>query len=234
MRGILTAGLRELGLNYTEAAVAGFEKYADHLSLRNEVMNLTAITDRDDIARLHFLDCAALLSQYSFPQNCKVIDVGTGAGFPGVPLKLLRPDINLTLLDSQRKRIGFLEELCAMLELPEVSCIWARAEEAALQLGAGFDVAVSRAVAQLNILCELCLPFVRTGGVFIAMKGPDCSEEVAAAKKAIRLLGGSDPEIKRTTIPGTDIVHSAVIIEKKQPTSRGYPRPFGKIKKSPL
>lgn len=234
MRQILTEGLTELHLPFSEQTLTAFEKYAGHLSLRNSVMNLTAIKGDGDIARLHFLDCAALLSLWDFPEKGAVIDVGTGAGFPGVPLKLLRGDLCLTLLDSQQKRVGFLEEVCEMLGLEDTKCVWARAEEAAADMGGSYDAAVSRAVARLNVLCELCMPFLHVGGVFIAMKGPDCSGELEEAERAIKILGGEKPVFKTYTVPGTDITHSAVIIRKVRPTPPAYPRAFGKIKNSPL
>ena len=234
MRRILANGLQKLDIPFSEANLDDFERYAEYLEEKNSVMNLTAITGKEDVARLHFLDSAALLSLCDFPQNASVIDIGTGAGFPGIPLKLLRPDIELTLLDSQQKRVGFLEDVNSLLELDGVSCVWSRAEDAAPNIGGSFDVAVSRAVARLSILCELCLPFVHVGGVFIAMKGPDCSEELAEARNAIKQLGGGKAEIRKYEIPDSGITHSAVIVEKKRPTPPAYPRPFGKIKKSPL
>lgn len=234
MRRILANGLQKLDIPFSESTLDGFEGYAKYLEEKNSVMNLTAITGKEDVANLHFLDSAALLSIYDFPQKASVVDIGTGAGFPGIPLKLLRPDIELTLLDSQQKRIGFLEEVTELLGLDGVSCVWSRAEEAAPHMGGSFDVAVSRAVAKLSILCELCLPFVHVGGVFIAMKGPDCSEELEQAQNAIKILGGGKAEIKHYEIPGSGITHSAVIIEKRRPTPAAYPRSFGKIKKNPL
>lgn len=230
MRQILTEGFSELGLSLSEESLSRFQQYYSFLTERGRVMNLTAISGEEATARLHFLDCAALLSQYNFA-GASVIDVGSGAGFPGIPLKLAQPDISLTLLDSQQKRVGFLRETCALLGLDDVSCTAGRAEDAARENRGCFDIAVSRAVARLNILCELCLPFVRIGGAFIAMKGPDCEAE---AIKAAALLGGGRSELKQYTIPGTDIVHSAVIIHKLAPTPPQYPRQFGIIKKKPL
>lgn len=233
MQQILKDGFEALGLPFTEEMSERFQKYYEHLTEKNSVMNLTAITGEDDTARLHFLDCAALCSVYDFA-GASVIDVGTGAGFPGLPLKIVEPTISLALLDSHKKRMAFLEETCRMLKLKDVNCISERAEETTSDIGGSFDIAVSRAVARLNILCELCLPFVHVGGVFIAMKGPDCAQELAEASKAISILGGKAQEIKKYTIPGTDIVHSVVIIEKIKPTPSEYPRQFGKIKKAPL
>ncbi|MBP8639907.1 MAG: 16S rRNA (guanine(527)-N(7))-methyltransferase RsmG [Oscillospiraceae bacterium] len=233
MQQILKNGFGTLRLPFTDEMSERFQKYYDCLTEKNAVMNLTAITGMEDTARLHFLDCVALCSIYDF-SGASIIDVGTGAGFPGLPLKIAVPDISLTLLDSHKKRVAFLEESCRMLKLTDVTCISQRAEETASDIGGSFDIAVSRAVARLNILCELCLPFVHVGGVFIAMKGPDCSEELAEALKAISILGGNAPEIKKYTIPGTDIVHSAVIIQKIKTTPPEYPRQFGRIKKAPL
>lgn len=233
MQQILKDGFEALALPFTQEMSDRFRKYYDYLTEKNAVMNLTAITGEADTARLHFLDCAALCSVFDF-SGASVIDVGTGAGFPGIPLKIAMPDISLTLLDSHKKRMAFLDETCRRLELKDVRCISQRAEETTFDIGGSFDIAVSRAVARLNILCELCMPFVHVGGVFIAMKGPDCSEELAEASKAISILGGKSPQIVKYTIPGTDIVHSAVIIEKIKPTPTEYPRQFGRIKKAPL
>jgi 16S rRNA (guanine527-N7)-methyltransferase len=233
MEEILRAGLAELGLSADDTAMGRFQKYYDCLVARNTVMNLTAITGEEETARLHFLDCCALLGAADFSGKA-VIDVGTGAGFPGLPLKIMRPDIRLTLLDSQEKRMAFLRETCAQLSIDDVVCITARAEEAPKALRAGFGIAVSRAVARLNVLCELCLPFVGVGGVFIAMKGPDCAEEVAEAENAIGTLGGRFREIRRYTIPGTDITHAAVVIEKTADTPPAYPRRWAKLSKQPL
>ena len=233
MQQILKDGFEALGLPFTQEMSERFAKYYSYLTEQNAVMNLTAITGEEDTARLHFLDCAALCSVFDF-SGASVIDVGTGAGFPGLPLKIAVPGISLTLLDSHKKRMSFLDATCRRLELSDVRCVSERAEEVAFELGGSFDIAVSRAVARLNILCELCLPFVHVGGVFIAMKGPDCAEELLEASHAISILGGGAPEIKKYTIPGTDIVHSAVIIKKTRQTPRDYPRQFGKIKKAPL
>jgi len=233
MQQILKDGFEALGLPFTEEMSNCFLKYYDYLTEKNAVMNLTAIIGEEDTARLHFLDCAALCSVYDF-SGASVIDVGTGDGFPGLPLKIAVPDISLTLLDSHKKRMAFLEETCRNLDLENVRCISERAEDATSDIGGSFDIAVSRAVARLSILCELCMPFVHVGGVFIAMKGPDCVEELREASKAISILGGNSPQIIKYTIPGTDIIHSAVIIEKVKPTPSEYPRQFGKIKKAPL
>ena len=233
MKDILIKGFSELGLEADEKALERFEAYFEYLEEKNKVMNLTAISGREDVARLHFLDCAALLNAADFGGK-KVIDVGTGAGFPGMVLKILKPDIELTLLDSLNKRIDFLSETCEKLGLEGVSCIHARAEEAPADFRGAFDIATSRAVARLNTLCELCLPLVKVGGVFVAMKGPDCSEELQEAQNAIKLLGAELKSCESYKIPKTDIVHTAVIIQKTKPTHPKYPRKWAQIKKQPL
>ena len=230
---ILISGMADLGLDCSPDAVQKLRRYADQLTETNRVMNLTAITEEDDIARLHFLDCAALLKMADF-HGKRVIDVGTGAGFPGLVLKILCPDLELTLLDSLDKRIHFLQTVCDELSLTGVTCIHARAEEPSPELRGHFDIATARAVAGLNILSELCLPYVKRGGTFLAMKGPDCAEEVRAAKKAAALTGGQILEIRDYEIPGSGIHHAAVIVQKTGATPARYPRRWAQIKKAPL
>ena len=233
MKDILESGFAELGLNLTGEAAERYETYFEYLEEKNKVMNLTAISGREDVARLHFLDCAALLGFADFKDK-RVIDVGTGAGFPGLALKIAEPDMELTLLDSLNKRVDFLQETCEKLGLNDVRCIHARAEEAPKDFRAAFDIATSRAVARLNVLCELCLPFLKENGVFIAMKGPNCSEELLEAQNALKLLGAELEGTESYTIPGTDIAHTAVIIRKTKPTHPKYPRKWAQIKKQPL
>lgn len=233
MEKILQDGLEALGLTMDEGALARFNTYHEYLGERNKVMNLTAISGVEDTARLHFLDCAALLGAADF-SGARVVDVGSGAGFPGLPLKIIKPEIRLTLLDSQKKRVDFLTEVCQRLGFDDVACIHVRAEEAPAELRESFDIAVSRAVARLSMLCELCLPFVRPGGLFLAMKGPDFARELDEAARAIALLGGEAQDTFSYVIPGTDIRHSAAIVKKTQSTPRGYPRRFAKIQKTPL
>lgn len=230
---ILRAGFAALGLPLEEQALARYRIYADHLALINAVMNLTAIEGEDEVARLHFLDSAALLTLAPFSGK-RVIDVGTGAGFPGLALKIADPTIKLTLLDSLDKRVGFLKDCCERLTLDDVVCIHARAEEAPSDWRGSYDIAVSRAVARLNLLCELCLPLVRIGGLFIAMKGSEHADELREAEHAIRLLGGSVEAERDYRIPGTEIVHSAVLIRKTAETPKKYPRRWAQIKKQPL
>lgn len=229
----LATGFAALGVTPDSGAAVRYRIYFEHLEKMNAVMNLTAISGEEDVAHLHFLDCAALLGMADFRGRC-VIDVGTGAGFPGLALKIACPDMELTLLDSLDKRIGFLRDTCALLGFDDVRCIHARAEEAPAELHAGFDIACSRAVARLNLLCELCLPLAKKGGAFIAMKGPDCADELNAAKRAIKLLGGEVEDVKKYLVPGTDATHSAIIIRKTADTPAKYPRRWAQIKKQPL
>lgn len=233
MKDILKKGFAELGLTADDNALPRYEKYFEYLEEKNKVMNLTAISGKEDVARLHFLDCAAIL-KYTDLGGKRVIDVGTGAGFPGLALKIAQPDMRLTLLDSLNKRIDFLRETCEILAFDDVTCIHARAEEAPEDYRESFDACVSRAVSYLPQLCELCLPLVKVGGVFVAMKGPDCAEEVNEAKPAIGKLGGKVRAVETYTIPDTDIRHSVVIIEKLHPTPKKYPRKWAQIKKQPL
>lgn len=231
MRALLSQGLATLGLDASRAET--LERFSAQLLEKNQVMNLTAITSPDAVAQLHLLDSAAL-TKFVDLSGKQVVDVGTGAGFPGMPLRILKDDFDLTLLDSLGKRVNWLSEVCDELQLKRVQCVHARAEEFAAQHREEYDLAVSRAVAQLNVLSELCLPLVKVGGQFLAMKSVDTEEEITAAKSAIKALGGRIACVEDYTIPTSSIVHRVVIIEKTAPTPRAYPRAFAKIKKSPL
>lgn len=231
MRDILVKGLAQLGLS--DHAVPQLEAYASLLLEKNKVMNLTAITQPDQVATLHLLDCAALLPLSPLAGKT-VIDVGTGAGLPGMVLALLTPDARFTLLDSLGKRIDFLREVCDDMGLTHVTCVHARAEEFAGQHREQYDVAVSRAVAQLNVLCELTLPLVKVGGRFIAMKSTSSDQEIQEARSAVSQLGGRIAAVRDYDVPQTDVRHRAVIIEKVKATPRQFPRSFARIKKSPL
>ena len=230
---LISAGFAEIGLACDSAVLERYRTYFENLEETNKVMNLTAISGERDVAQLHFLDCAELLKLGDFSGK-KVIDVGTGAGFPGLAMKVACPDMELTLLDSLDKRIGFLRDTCGKLGFDDISCIHARAEEIPERFRESFDFAVSRAVARLNLLCELCLPYVRKGGAFIAMKGPELEQEIKEAYVALKTLGGSIERRVDYTIPGTDITHSAVIIRKTSDTPKKYPRRWAQIKKTPL
>ena len=231
MEVLLRRGLSELGL--PETAAAPMARYAQLLLETNQVMNLTAITDPTDVAALHFLDSAALLTLTDL-KGKTVADVGTGAGFPGLPLKIAEPSIDLTLLDAQGKRVRFLETVCAQLGLTGVACVHGRAEEFAADRRESFDIVTSRAVAALPVLCELCLPLVKVGGCFLAMKSVDSDAELDSAKHALDLLGGQVETLRDYQIPGTNVYHRLVIIKKFRKTPEKYPRAFAKIKKNPL
>ena len=231
MEHLLHEGLTTLGLS--TAGIPSLLRYADMLVEKNKVMNLTAITDPADIATLHFLDCAALLPLADWADK-SVADIGTGAGFPGMPLRILEPSIRLTLLDSLNKRIDFLKEVCEDLGLDDVNCIHGRAEEFAATHRESYDIVTSRAVANLQMLCELCLPLVKEGGYFLSMKSVDSDQELKLAYTAIKTLGGQVEQVKDYTIPGTDVSHRLIFIKKVAPTPKKYPRAFAKIKKAPL
>ena len=220
-------------LNLPVEGIPALVRYGDLLIETNKVMNLTAITEPEAVAQLHLLDSAAL-TRFVDLSGKTVVDVGTGAGFPGMPLRILKDDFDLTLLDSLGKRIAWLDEVRGTLGLKRVECVHARAEEFAAGHRESYDLAVSRAVAQLNVLCELALPLVKVGGQFLAMKSVDTEEEIAAAKGAIRTLGGKIVKVEDYTIPTSGVTHRAVVIEKVSPTPPRYPRAFAKIKKQPL
>ena len=207
--------------------------FAGRLLEKNRVMNLTAITEPKDVATLHLLDCAALLTLSDF-RGKSVVDVGTGAGFPGMVLRILEPDFDLTLLDSLGKRIDWLAETCAAMGLDRVACVHARAEEFAVQHRQQYEIATSRAVAALPLLCELALPLVKPGGCFLAMKSVDSDDEIQSARGAIGQLGGRLESIRDYAIPGTEVTHRLVVIRKVKDTPPQFPRTWAKMKKAPL
>ena len=231
MEQLLHSGLTQMGLS-TEG-IPSLIRYADLLVEKNKVMNLTAITEPGDIATLHFLDSVAMLTLADLKEK-KMADIGTGAGFPGMPLRIVEPSIRLTLLDSLNKRIDFLKEVCDDLGLSDVECIHGRAEEFAVGHRESYDIVTSRAVANLQMLSELCLPLVKVGGYFLSMKSVDSEQEVNNAKNAIKTLGGRIEKVVDYTIPGTEVQHRLIFIKKMQETPKKYPRAFAKIKKNPL
>ena len=233
LEAILSKGLNALSLPCPDDTLRRFRLFYTLLSERGQQMNLTAISGEADVARLHMLDCAAILPQVDFAGK-RVLDIGSGAGFPGLVLKLLCPSLSLTLLDSTQKRVQFQQEVCAALDLTDVTCLHLRAEEAPAEMRESYDLLVSRAVARLSILAELCMPFVAVGGSFLAMKGPAADEEVAEGKNAIRLLGGAEPAVLHYDVPGLDASRTLVVSEKRRPTPSKYPRRFAQMKKQPL
>ena len=224
-------GLPALGLD--SAAIPTLERFAQMLLQRNQVMNLTAITEPGDVAALHLLDSLELIPLAGLDSGA-VVDVGTGAGFPGLPLAVMRPRLQVTLLDSLGKRVDFLREVCEALDLTNVECVHGRAEEFAAQRREAYDWAVSRAVAALPVLCELCLPLVKVGGHFLAMKSSHTEAEVELAKRAIQILGGEIAWMRDYTIPTTEVTHRVICVEKVAETPVKYPRRFAQIKKAPL
>ena len=235
MRGLLEQGLAELGIAPPAGAVEKLMRYGQLLLEQNQVMNLTAITRPEEVATLHFLDSAALLGCAGLA-GASLVDVGTGAGFPGVVLKVLAPDLRLTLVDSLGKRLDWLETVCQALGLEGVTLHHDRAEELAQEPDwrEAFDFAAARAVADLRVLAELCLPFVRVGGSFLAMKAAGCQAEVDAAGRAVSVLGGRLLPAWHYAIPGTEVKRTVAAVEKIAPTPKGYPRRWARIRKAPL
>lgn len=237
MEALIQTGLAQLGQAQAvpQEAPALLARYGKLLAEKNKVMNLTAITDPQDVATLHMLDCAALLNCADFSGKT-LIDVGTGAGFPGLPLKILVPSLEVTLLDSLNKRVDWLNETINALGLKGAQAVHGRAEEAGREpdFRERFDFATARAVADLRLLCELCLPYVKVGGRFLAMKGTDCERELDAALPAIQILGGAVDGNFDYQIPHTNVTHRVILIRKTAPTPEKYPRRWSKIQKSAL
>lgn len=233
---ILKNGAKELGLSLDDHQVEQFLIYKDLLIEWNEKVNLTAIVEEKEVMIKHFLDSISCMTMPFIEDEMKVIDVGTGAGFPGIPINIYYPHVHLTLLDSLNKRIDFLREVCNGIGLKDVHFQHGRAEDYGnhKDFREQYDVAVARAVAQLNVLCEYCLPFVKVGGYFICQKGPNIDEEMKDAKKAIEVLGGEFIEKKDIQLPYTDIIHNIVVIKKIKETPEKFPRKAGKPTKKPL
>lgn len=233
MDELLKTGFEQMNLQVQPQQIEQLKDFTARMLETNKVMNLTGITEPSEIATKHLLDCAYLLTAADLAGKT-VVDVGCGAGFPGMPLHILCPACQLTLLDSLNKRIKFLQSCIDGMGLEKIEAVHARAEEFAAKHRETYDFAVSRAVAQLNVLAELSLPLVKKGGYFIAMKGKDSDEELKNAQKAIALLGGSIEKTIDYTIPHTDITHRLVMIKKVKNTPKQYPRPFRKISAQPL
>lgn len=231
-RETLVQGLAQIRPQIPAQAVDNLLRFSDRLLETNKVMNLTAVTDPDEVVSRHFLDCAVLMPHMQNGQ--KVIDIGTGAGFPGLPLAILCPETEFVLLDALRKRIDFLNDTIAALGLQNVTAVHARAEEFASKHRGAFDAAVSRAVADLRVLSELTLPLVKTGGTFYAMKAADCAAEAQSAANAVRLLGAAPAEIQQYRVPVSDTPRAMVILRKTAETPAKYPRRFAKISAAPL
>ncbi len=235
MKNLILTGLTQLGLPADPLAAEKLERYAQMLLEQNKVMNLTAITEPDQVASLHLLDSAAVLTCADL-KGKTLIDVGTGAGFPGLVLKILEPTLQLTLLDGLQKRLDWLETVCRELGLTGVTFLHARAEEMSLKAEHRdrYDFATARAVAAMNILCEMCLPYVKVGGSFLAMKSVGSDDELSQAAHGIALLGGKAAGLTDYQVPLTDITHRVIRVEKIAPTPKGYPRRWAKVQKAPL
>ena len=235
-RELLQASLGKMGICLSEEQIQQFMDYKNLLLEWNKKMNLTAITEESQVMIKHFADSASILSAVEIGEGATVIDVGTGAGFPGVPVKIVRPDLKVTLLDSLNKRIGFLNEVCTQLGLENVDIIHARAEDGGQNphLRENFDYCLSRAVANLAVLSEYCLPFIKIGGWFVSLKGPEVAQEINDGEAAIKKLGGKVVEVKKIEIPNSDITHSLVLIQKVAKTPKIYPRKAGTATKNPI
>lgn len=231
MREALEQGLDMLGLN--KSCIPALERFAALMLEQNRVMNLTAITEPKEVAALHLLDSLALLKTAGL-EGEDIVDVGTGAGFPGIPLAIARPALHVTLLDSLGKRVDFLRRACAALGLENTACIQARAEEHAGTCREAYDAAVSRAVAALPVLSELSLPLVKVGGRMLAMKSSRTEEEIEQSKAAVQALGGRIEWVRDYTVPTAGVTHRVICIRKIFPTPSRYPRRFALIKKAPL
>ena len=230
---------KKIGLSLTEQQLEMFRLYYENLTEWNKVMNLTAITEEKDVYEKHFMDSLMIfriLPPAQWETGLTLIDVGTGAGFPGLPIAICMPQIQVTLMDSLQKRVRFLEDTIGKLGLKNVTAVHARAEELARKDGYRdhYDLSVSRAVANLSTLSEYCLPFVKPGGQFCSYKTDSVSEELEKGRKAIRTLGGGEPKVDYYTLPGTDYHRSLVLVPKTGATPRKYPRKAGLPAKEPL
>lgn len=232
----LESGLRQLNIEMNAVQREQCERFYSLLVEKNKVMNLTTITDEDEVAEKHFLD-SLLITQVQILSEVKsVLDLGTGAGFPGIPIKIFYPEIEMTLVDSLNKRIDFLKDVSDKLGLSSINIVHARAEELGQDSNyrEQFDLCVSRAVADISVLSEYCIPLVKKGGKFISYKAAGSEDEIAEGNDAIELLGGNVSDVSEKNIPGSDIKRKFVIIDKVNPTPDKYPRRPGVPAKKPL
>lgn len=231
---LLRDGALQLGIELTDEQMELFERFAALLVETNKSLNLTRITDPAEIVTGHYLDSFTCLAAAKIRPNARVVDIGTGAGFPGIPIKIVRPDLDVTLLDASLKKLKFIEEAIEALGLHGITLLHARAEEAAHDAAhrETFDVAFARALAEMKVLAELSLPLVKPGGMLIAQKSEGADEEIHAAKPLIGQLGGKVDAIKRIAIPSTEITRQLVVISKTKPTPPEFPRPYSRITRS--
>lgn len=234
MINLLNDGALKLNISLDEKKSAQFMTYMDMLLETNKSLNLTAITEPDEVITKHFLD--SLTACDLIPHSASVIDVGCGAGFPGLPVKIARDDICLTLLDSLNKRLSFIQSVLSSAKIDNAVCVHARAEDGGRDKNhrEKYDVALSRAVANMSVLSEYCLPYVKVGGIFLALKGPAAPEELKTAEKAICTLGGEISEVREVCVPFTDLLHKIVVIKKVRACPDIYPRKAGAPSKKPI
>ena len=236
MRDILINAFTSEGFSLTEQQLQQFVTYYDALIAWNQKMNLTAIEEPVEVAYKHFVDSVCLLRVVAdLKQKC-MIDIGTGAGFPGVPLKIMEPALDLTLFDSLNKRIIFLQELCRTLQLKNIKAVHGRAEEFGIkpEYRQQYDMATARAVARMPVLLEICLPFVKKGGMFIALKGPELENEIKESSNALKELGGNLIDVQKFTLADGAYTRNLAVIEKIKDTPKKYPRKAGTPQKKPL
>lgn len=236
MSNVLTKKVKELSIVLNDKQIQQFEQYYNILVEWNKLMNLTAITEYEEVVEKHFLDSLTIVNAINVEKIETLIDVGTGAGFPGIPLKIAFPHLKVTLLDSLNKRIKFLNEVIDLLELDDIKAIHGRAEDYAKQAEyrEQYDICVSRAVANLATLSEYCLPYVKVDGLFVPYKSGEIDEELKSSEKAVSILGGKVEEVVKFQLPGTDIGRSFVKIHKIKETKKKYPRKAGMPTKEPL
>lgn len=233
---LMKTASNDVGLEFTEGQYEQFIKYMRFLQEWNEKINLTAITEDEEVVKKHFIDCIKAFKSDKIKNAKTIIDVGTGAGFPGLPIAIMNPNVEVTLLDSLNKRINFLNLVVRELGLKNVKTIHSRAEDGARkpELREKFDIATSRAVANMAVLSEFCMPYVKKGGYFVALKGPSIDEELENGSNAIKILGGELKDIIEISIEETDLKHNIVEVKKIKTCPKTYPRKAGTVNKKPL
>ncbi|MDD6793973.1 MAG: 16S rRNA (guanine(527)-N(7))-methyltransferase RsmG [Clostridiaceae bacterium] len=233
---IMKQAANDVDMELSEKQYDQFIKYMKLVQEWNQKINLTAITEDEEFIKKHFIDCIKAFKSNELKSASSLIDVGTGAGFPGIPIAIMRPDLSVTLLDSLNKRINFLNIVVNALGLTNVKTIHSRAEDGARikELRENFDIATSRAVANMTVLAEFCIPYIKVGGHFVALKGPAIEEELANSKNALGVLGGKLKDVIEVEIEGTDLKHNIVIVDKVKECPSSYPRKAGIVTKKPL